>query len=87
MIGGGGGGGRGGGAGVWKNLEIPKLIFTIDTSNLLNFIVATVWVLGGAEYLSMHFWSPTSLGLIELFAYKTIFGLISSQQTNEPLFF
>ena len=25
-----------------KNLKIPKLIFTIDTSNLLNFIVATV---------------------------------------------
>ena len=24
-----------------KNLKIPKLIFTIDISNLLNFIVAT----------------------------------------------
>ena len=33
-----------------KNFKIPKLIFTIDISNLLNFIVTTGWVLGGGWF-------------------------------------
>ena len=39
---GGGGGGRRGGGGVQKYFKIPKSIFTIDTNNFLNFIVAAV---------------------------------------------